>query len=149
MKKGLMALLTLLLLFNIKGRAQDAGPELQIQTIRKNVYTRVLSLTDDEGKKFWPVFDEMQAKLNEIKKKSKVERMNIVQNYSKLTDAQMERALDNMLALEQEGFDVKKSYYQKFKKVLPIKKVALMAKADREFKKELLQIYKKLKDSDE
>jgi Skp family chaperone for outer membrane proteins len=146
MKKSLTAFMMLLLCFSLKSQAQEA--QQQIQTIRKNVYTRVLSLSDDEAAKFWPVFDEMQAKLNEIKKKAKIERLNIAQNYGSLTDAQMERALDNLLALEQEALDVKKKYYQKFKKVLPIKKVALLPKADREFRKELLNIYKHLKQED-
>jgi hypothetical protein len=146
MKKSLMAILILLFSFQIHSPAQEA--QQQVQTIRKNVYTRVLSLTDDEAKKFWPVFDEMQAKINEIKKKAKIERLNIAENYSKLTDQQMERALDNLLALEQEALDIKKKYYQKFKKVIPIKKVALLPKADREFKKELLKIIKGYRDDE-
>jgi len=147
MKKSRLALLILLLCVNIGAMAQDA--QQQIQTIRKNAYTRVLSLTDEEAAKFWPVFDEMQAKLNEINKQAKIERLNIADNYSKLTDKQMERALDNLIALEQQRLDIKKEYYAKFKKLIPIKKVALIPKADREFRKELLKIYKKLKDADD
>jgi len=149
MKKSLLAFLILLFCFNFQGHAQEGNTPQQVQTIRKNTYTKVLELTDAESQKFWPIFDEMQAKLNDIKKQSKIERLNIVQNYSKLTDAQMERALDNLLTLEQDGLDVKKKYYQKFKKVLPIKKVALLPRADREFKKELLKIIKGYRDADE
>src|ERR1017187_999754 len=111
---------------------QNSESNQQVNTIRKDVYTRILKLTDDEAQKFWPVFDEMQAKLNEIKTKSGIERKNITNNYNTLTDAQMERALDNLLDLEQQSLDIQKKYYQKFKKLLPIKKVALLPKADRE-----------------
>ena len=129
--------------------AQDNTPRQQVQTIRKDVYTKVLNLTAEEGTRFWPVFDEMQAKLNEIKKRAKIERLNISENYDKLTDVQMGRALDNLLAYQQQSIDIQKKYYQKFKKLIPIKKVALLPKAEREFKKELLKIIQGYKDTDE
>ncbi len=143
--------LSILLIFSpvLSVFAQDNAPKQQVQAIRKNIYTNVLNLSREEGDRFWPVFDEMQAKLNEIKKKAKIERLNISENYEKLTDAQMERALDNLLDLQQQSLDIQKKYYQKFKKLIPIKKVALLPKAEREFKKELLKIIQGYKDSDE
>jgi hypothetical protein len=149
MKRSLLALLIFLICFNFKVHAQEVNVPEQIQTIRKSTYSKVLELTDAEAQKFWPVFEEMQAKLNEIRKQAKIERLNIAKNYDKLTDAQMERALDNLLTLEQDGLDVKKKYYQKFKKVLPIKKVAKLPKAEREFKKELLNRIKSYRDLEE
>ena len=149
MRKSLTAVIFLLFCTFIQGFAQESNSTKQVQIVRKDVYTRVLNLTVDEANRFWPVFDEMQAKLNEINKKTRIERQNISQNYSTLTDAQMERALDNMFELQQQSLDIQKKYYQKFKKLIPIKKVALMPKAKREFEKELLKIIQGYKDSDE
>jgi len=146
MNRSLMAFFVLLFCSCMHSYAQDDGT-MDVQKIRKNVYTQVLSLNDDEAKRFWPVFDEMQAKLNEIKNKSAIERKNINDNYATLTDAQMERSLDNLLDYEQQSLDIQKKYYDKFKKLLPIKKVALLPKADREFKKKILLIYQKMKDA--
>jgi hypothetical protein len=148
MKKSLMAIVILLFCFSVHSFAQD-GARQQIEKIRKDAYTRVLSLSEDEAKKFWPVFDEMQEELNQINKKAKIERININRNYNKLTEAQMQRAVENLLTLEQEALDVKKKYYQKFMKIIPVKKVALFPKADREFHKDLISLYKGLKDADE
>jgi len=149
MRTSLAAFLLLLFCTLIQGFAQESNPPQQVQTVRKDVYTRVLNLNADEASRFWPVFDEMQAKLNEISKKTRIERLNISENYNKLTDAQMERALDNLFDLQQQSLDIQKKYYQKFKKVLPIKKAALMPKAKREFEKELLKIIQGYKDSEE
>ncbi len=149
MRKRQVAFLIFLLTVSIQAFAQDNSPKQKVQTIRRDVYSRILNLTPDESDRFWPVFDEMQAKLNEVKKKAKIERLNISENYNKLTDAQMEHALDNLLGYQQESLDIQKKYYQKFKKLIPIKKVALLPKAEREFKKELLKIIQGYKDSDE
>jgi len=149
MRISLPAAIFLLFCTLTQGFAQEANPSPQVQTIRKEIYTRVLNLNTDEASRFWPVFNEMQAKLNEINKKTRIERQNISQNYNTLTDAQMERALDNMQDLQQQSLDIQKKYYQKFKKVIPIKKVALMPKAKREFEKELLKIIQGYKDTEE
>ena len=149
MRIALPAVIFLLFCTFTNGFAQETNPAQQVQSIRKDVYTRTLNLSTDESNRFWPVFDEMQAKLNEINKKTRIERQNINQNYNTLTDAQMERAVDNLLDLQQQSLDIQKKYYQKFKKVIPIKKVALMPKAKREFEKELLKIIQGYKDSDE
>jgi len=147
MKKSLMALLILLFCINFNGFGQDTKVQQQVQTIRKTAYTRVLNLTDVEAQQFWPVFDEMQAKINEVKHKAKDERVNIAKN--NLSDAQMEHAIDNLLTYEQQGLDIKKKYYQKFKKILPIRKVALLPRAEAEFKRDLLRIIKNKVDSEE
>ena len=149
MNRNLVAFLFLLLSISLQSNAQQNDPKMLVQNIRIDVYTRVLQLTPDEAKKFWPVFDEMEAKLKIIQKASHIERTNISDNYDKLTDDQMSRSLDNLLDLEQQALDLKKKYYQKFKKILPIKKVVLIPKADREFQAQLLKYYQGIKDSEE
>lgn len=149
MSKNCIVVFLLLFCAKIPVFAQENSPRQQVQNIRIQVYTKILRLTDDEANRFWPVFDEMQAKLNEIKKKAKIERLNISDNYDKLTDIQMEHSLDNLLEYQQQSLDIQKKYYQKFKKLIPIKKVALLPNAEREFKKELLKIIQGYKESDE
>ena len=149
MRISLPAVIFLLFCTFTQSFAQDNNPPQQVQNIRKEVYTRVLKLNADEAERFWPVFNEMQAKLNEVNKKIRIEGKNISQNYNTLTDAQMERALDNTLDLQQQSLDIQKKYSQKFKKVIPIKKVALMPRAKREFEKELLKIIQGYKDTEE
>jgi hypothetical protein len=43
------------------------------------------------------------------------------------------------LSLKQREYELYKEYFEKFKKVLPIKKVALLRRAEEEFKKELIK----------
>lgn len=111
----------------------------EIESIRKNVFTRVLVLTDVESQKFWPIFSQMQAELDAIKSETNKTRHAISDQYATMSDADMEKSISKLFELEQKALDVKKKYTEAFKKVLPIKKVALIPRAEREFKKALLE----------
>ena len=66
-----------------------------------------------------------------------------------LSDADVEKALDNMMASEQKSLDLKKKYIGEFKKVLPSRKVALMPFAQMEMKRELIERFKDFRDGDD
>src|ERR1051325_2254678 len=77
----------------------ERGPGREkIESIRKNVYSRVLQLSDDGASRFWPVFDKMQAEIKDVRKEMGKERRNVMDNYASLSDADMEKALDHQLA---------------------------------------------------
>lgn len=131
------------------GAGQGPGPKEEVEKIRKNVYTRVLILSDEEAAKFWPVFDKMHEEMETIRKDMNREKKSIKDNYATLTDAELDKKMQNIFSLEQKILDVKKKYYTEFKKVLPMKKVALLQKAEREFKKELLGKIRERPEDDE
>ena len=120
----------------------------QIEELRRNIYTREMALTDAELTAFWPIFKNMQKELEDIHKQQRKERIRIMDNYANLSDDDVSKGIDLLLALEQQAFDVKKKYYLQFKTVIPVKKVALLPKAERAFKAELLRRFKELHNDD-
>lgn len=128
------------------------GPELrkQIEALRVGVYTRVLNLSTEEATKFWPVFNQFQGEMDLIQKDQKQTRKSLSpETVATLSDAELEKALDNMMASEQKSLDLKKKYIGEFKKVLPTRKVALMPFAQMEMKRELIERFKDFRDGDE
>jgi len=139
MKKASTLLLTIFFItgiFSFGVKAQDAE---KIKSLRIAVYTDVLKLTPQEAKLFWPVFEEYQKNLNDLKYAEKKERNQAAKNFSLLTDAEAQSVLNKMIDYEQKQLDLKKQYIEEFKKVIPIKKVLLLQKAELQFKKALLE----------
>lgn len=134
--------------FLVQAQSQGSVKD-EVNTLRKNVYTRVLSLSDAEAQKFWPMFDKMQAEVDALRTDAMKQRRNVAQNYATMSDADMEKAINRMLDIEQKELDIKKKYYKEFKGAIPVKKVALIPKAEREFKKELLLKIKTSRDTEE
>lgn len=105
--------------------------------------TQKLDLTPEEAQLFWPVYNQYNAKLQEIRKKRKQENREAKQNFDEMSDKEVEQAVDNEIIFRQKELDIQKEYHAKFKSVLPIKKVAKLYNSEEQFKRMLLD---KLKD---
>ena len=106
----------------------------RIEARRIGFLTAKLDLTPDEAKVFWPVFNEYSSKQKALRQ----DRINQNGKMETMSDAELEKAINEWQEREEKELAIRKEYLQKFKKVLPIRKVGLLIKAEREFKAKLL-----------
>ena len=109
--------------------AQSVTDEAEIiraalQTEKKAVVAANMNLTDAESKTFWPVYDEYQQGLRKINEKMATVIVEYAKNFSTLTDDQASELLKGYLVAEKERLALKRKFVKKFKKVLPMIKVA-------------------------
>jgi hypothetical protein len=128
---------------NAKAERQQEKKE-NIEALKVAFLTSKLELTPEEAQKFWPVYNQYQDKLHELRKKRRQDEKESKKNMEELSDKELEQNIDNDLATRQKELDLQKEYNTKFKGVLPIKKVAKLYAAEEQFKMVLLR---KLKDS--
>ena len=122
-------------LMGVQGIAQTGdGPTKKQQKEAKRVafLTEKLDLTPEEAEKFWPVYREYKKAHVELRKTGKPKRDGKV---SEMTDEELEKLLDSMIEFKQKELDLKKKYHDKFKEVLPIRKVAKLYHAEEQYKK--------------
>lgn len=141
--KKLLILSAVVLLNSVQiVKAQSAALEPskreRLEALKVAYLTEKLNLTPEEAQQFWPLYNELDNKLQEIRKKQRGNRSESKQNFDSMSDADVSKAIDQELALEQKELDLKKEYNEKFKKILPIKKVAKLYAAEHGFRKELL-----------
>ena len=84
------------------------------------------------------MYNEYNDKADNLKKSFRQQFIRNV-DYSTLSDKEAEAYLVAELTLKQKEYELSKEYYEKFKKVLPIKKIALIRRAEEDFKKELIK----------
>lgn len=129
----------ILIMLPFIGQAQQkGGRKEQLASHKVAFITKELSLTSDEAQKFWPVYNQFEAEKKEIRKK----RRELMKDHPKLeqmSDAEVQKAMENMLASKQKELDLEKSYHTKFLAVLPVKKVAKLHVAEEKFKRLLLK----------
>jgi len=93
-----------------------------------------LELTVEESEKFWPILNEMESELKVLRKQkheNRPEKKKVSEMTDKEVDALMLAAFDN----KQKELDIKRKYHEKFKSVIPIKKVAKLYHLEHEFRK--------------
>ena len=111
----------------------------RLEALKVAYLTQELSLTPEEAQQFWPLYNEMANKMRDIRKEQRGNRMDAKENFDSMSDAELSAAIDKELAYEQQELDLKKEYNAKFKKILPIKKVAKLHASEKGFRKELLK----------
>lgn len=123
---------------SICGKAQEQSKRDKIDALRIAFITKEVNLTSAEAQSFWPIYNEYLDKLEAIRKNFR-KSYNKSTNYDFKTDKEAEDYINAEIALRQSESNLLKEYYEKFKKVLPVKKVAKLRHAEEEFKKELLK----------
>lgn len=106
----------------------------RIESLRIAFFTEKLQLTPDESKDFWPLYNEYEEAEKKIRQTYKNET-----SLELMSDAQVEDFIENSFEMEEKLLDLKKEYYGKMRKVLPLRKIALLNRVERQFKERLLE----------
>ena len=133
----LCIVLVICLSSNILFSQNDSNQKKENREARKIAFfTTKMELNSKESQIFWPVVNEMNAELKEIRNKNAHGRMILMDKKSEdLSNKELEEIMDARMQIGKEQIDIKIKYHEKFKKVLPIQKLAKYYQATREFKK--------------
>jgi len=118
--------------------AQPGTKRDKIEALRVSFISQKVNLTTQEAQLFWPLYNEYNDKLD-LNRKTFRKQYGPNSDFSVKTDKDAEMYLNAEFTLKQKEFELYKEYYEKFKKSMPIKKVALLRKAEEDFKKELIK----------
>jgi hypothetical protein len=130
--------------FGVHAQQQDSSVRAdeqiilkQVMTDKRAVYTQALKLSDDESRKFWPIYDEYEAKVKQLDDRF----LNLVNDfaakYSTMTDADAKQMLETKMKIERERMDLKQSYTRKVAKALPPIKALRYAQVETRIDNEL------------
>jgi hypothetical protein len=126
----------LLLFISITAHAQvdPDQKEARLAAFRAEVFTRVLNLTPDEAQGFWPVYNEYADKREQVQ-----QDLRPGKQLDQMSDAEVEEQIKRHFDLKQRELELEKEAYQKLRKVLPLRKVAKLPAAEREFRESLIK----------
>ena len=120
-----------------KGEIQARKENMEAQKIA--FLTSKANLTSEEAARFWPVYNKFEDEKRNIKRLLRAELNDTKKDFATLSDAEVERNMVDMLDLRQKEIDLERRSFQEFKKVLPVKKVALIIAGEKEFYQQVLK----------
>jgi hypothetical protein len=109
----------------------------KIEAQRIAYITNYLRLTPDESKTFWPIYGQYIENMKQTKRDAIPTKP-----VEDMTDQEAEKAIASVFEKENKLLELKKDCYQKLRKVLSSRKIAMLYKAELEFKSELLNAIK-------
>jgi hypothetical protein len=95
-----------------------------VKADKKALVASTIQLSPDEAKKFWPLYDDYQRKLDALNRRiSRLVEDVIGQSSKPLSDAMAKSLLKESLAIEDEEVRARRAYQSRLVKVLPAAKV--------------------------
>ncbi len=136
----------LFLLLTIAHNSLAQGPlddrKEKIESLKIGYITKELNLTPTEAQQFWPVYNNYSTELESLRKNRKMDLLAAKLNFDSMTDADILKLIDSDFQFQQLELDLRKKYIAEYKKVLPVRKVARLLRAEHMFKMELLKEFR-------
>ena len=128
--------------------AQDrrgGNPEMfeKIKAEKVSFFTSKLDLTPKEAQAFWPVYNEFEKKRFEIKMQIHEFERTSDEDFTKLTDSEIEKLTNNYLGSFEKEALLLKEYNKQFQKILPKKKILMMYRTENEFRSHMIREYRR------
>lgn len=98
-----------------------------------------LQLTEKEKKGFIPLLTEFNDKREALHMKKRKNMRNFHQNSLNMSDEDLTKLGDLLVDIDIQIAQLGKTYYEKYKTVLPPMKIILLRKAEIEFKRQLIK----------
>ncbi len=117
----------------------------KIKSLKIAFITERLNLTPKEAQSFWPIYNEHQSKRESLFREERFEIGSEIKNLDALSDAKAVELLARMQRLEEEKYNVEKSYIEKISKTISAKKTILLMRSEEDFKRQLIKQYRQKK----
>jgi len=88
-----------------------------------------MQLTDDEGVKFWELYNEYESKNYTIQNKRIAIIKDFAESYENLSPVKADELLLKSFDFQAEVLKLNKTYYKKFKKIIPVGEAAKLFQA--------------------
>lgn len=121
--------------------AGDKDKHEKIKALKIAFITTRLNLTPAEAEQFFPLYNQYQDARMELFSHKRQTQQGW-KDLDGLSETEAGTLVSNHLKFEQQELDLDKKYIAEFKAVLPLKKVALLLKAEHDFKREVLREWK-------
>ena len=124
---------------NKPSKEQRENRKAKMKEMKKSFIKDELQMTAEEEQVFWPIYDNYELKRESLRKEHRSLRKKYKgKSPNELTDEEAEDLISSEMEFRQRRLDLDKAFQEELKGVISIQKVLLLNKAERKFKKKLL-----------
>ncbi len=133
----------LLLFVSLNITAQHKNRE-RIKALKVSVITEKLDLSEKEAQQFWPIYNAHEKETSAIRfKEIKTIRKEIRENMDTMTNEKASELLTKLNDAETRMHKLRMEFTKKLSNIISAKKIILLKIAEDDFKKKMLEEYKK------
>lgn len=138
MKRYTLLLVIIVLTFaTTAGFAQDNRPSKERVEAAKIAYlTDKMELTSEQAQKFWPIYNEYEAKRRDL---LKTYRSGYRQNVDELSEQEAKARIEEMFSIREKELALEQEYAAKYMRVISNIQLIKLYRGERDFTKLLLK----------
>lgn len=95
-----------------------------LNTEKKAAVAEAMELSDEESAPFWDLYNEYSMEANKVHNQRIALIKDFAKNFETMSDEKADELWQGALSYQQQLLKLKKSYYKKFKKIIPPGKAA-------------------------
>ncbi len=117
--------------------AQSGRPqEKNVEAAKVAFLTDKMGLTAEQSQKFWPLYNEYEAKRRELVRSY---RSGYREDVDQLSDQEAKARLDGMFSTREKELELEKEYVARYQRVISSNQIIKLYRSEREFTKLLLK----------
>ncbi|WP_027002108.1 hypothetical protein [Hugenholtzia roseola] len=144
LSKGILVSLFFFLAYFAPLQAQEEDDDFapqgeideRIRALQVGMLTQEMELTAAQAEKFFPLHQTYQKEKMELKKSIKGLHKQVMRETD---EAKADELMQKTFLLKEKELELEKKYYQQFKKVITVRQIAKMHRAERKLKRLLLE----------
>ena len=113
----------------------------KIKAFKVAYLTEQLDLTASEAEKFWPIYNNFEKNIQELRQKERQQLFAPIKNQhiENLTNDEANELIDKMIMLKTQELQYQKELIIELRNVIAPQKIIQLKKAEKEFNKKLLE----------
>ncbi|MGM0934108.1 MAG: hypothetical protein ACQEWD_11755 [Bacteroidota bacterium] len=147
MKKIIVLFLMFPVFMQLQAQSEDREAHRErIKALKTAYITQELNLSTKVAEKFWPIYNNYEAKRKELHRREHVD-MDL-SSPECISEDQANGMLQEYLDVEREEYVIKKELFRELKKIISAQDILKLHKLEDEFHKKLIKEYRTKKDRD-
>jgi Skp family chaperone for outer membrane proteins len=131
-------LLFVLFSMNVVAQRRDDIKQ-RVESQRIAFITEKLELSPEEAQKFWPIYNQFTDEIESVRRELNIMRRLSDKEIKSMSDKDAEKYNEQILSQQQKLIDLQKRYQSDLKSTISVQKIALLYKAEFDFKRILLK----------
>ena len=118
----------------------------EMRAYKHDVLVKALSLTSDQQREFFPVYDEMDEKLMQINTEARDLEKRVLAD-EQASDTEIGAAASAVFSQKEREGKIEMEYFEKFKEILTPRQLLGLKKEEKLFTQKLVRQHRRIKDS--
>ena len=129
-------------LWQIQSQERDDSHREKIKELKTAFFTQELDLNKKKAQQFWPIYNEYEASLYELRKREHRDLPNL----ECINEGEANEMLDEYVAIEKEDYVLKQKLFDDLKTIMSAQEIIKLHKLEDEFHKKLIKEYRARKE---